>query len=216
MKSIEEFFKNRISFISHLDQPIPYACTYISKNVFNPEHYSIDFLKKVKPFCYYLYSNLDQKYGNWHTIEFFLISVEDEYSGLFVRTERIIQIFDNANWGEDDFLSDVDQTFDDVKTKFCSKIPLQPFKIMVQICKYEINECRMLRGEEEEEEREEEQVINAGKTFKSNECVICLTNPPNVLFCNCGHLCLCVECDKTKSLDNCPICKTENVIKRTI
>ena len=30
--------------------------------------------------------------------------------------------------------------------------------------------------------------INTEKAFKSNECVICLTNPPNVLFCNCGHM----------------------------
>ena len=58
--------------------------------------------------------------------------------------------------------------------------------------------------------------INADKSFKSDECVIRLTNLPNVLFCNCGHIAICVECDKTKSLKNCPICKTENVIKRTI
>ena len=61
-----------------------------------------------------------------------------------------------------------------------------------------------------------ERKINASKTFKSDECVICLTNPPNVLFCNCGHIAICVECDETKSLLNCPVCKTENTIKRTI
>ena len=61
-----------------------------------------------------------------------------------------------------------------------------------------------------------ERKINASKTFKSDECVICLTNPPNVLFCNCGHLCLCVECEEMKSLKFCPVCKTENTIKRTI
>ena len=55
--------------------------------------------------------------------------------------------------------------------------------------------------------------INADKSFKSDECVICLTNLPNVLFCNCGHIAICVECDKKKSLKNCPICKTENTIK---
>ena len=58
--------------------------------------------------------------------------------------------------------------------------------------------------------------INADKSFKSDECVICLTNLPNVLFCNCGHIAICVECDKTKSLKNCPICKTKNTIKRTL
>ena len=72
------------------------------------------------------------------------------------------------------------------------------------------------REEESEEEREEEQVINTDKSFKSDECVICLTNPPNVFLCNCGHLCLCEECDKVNSLEKCPVCKTENTIKRTI
>ena len=45
-------------------------------------------------------------------------------------------------------------------------------------------------GEEIEEESEEEELkINTEQTFKEDECVICLTNPPNVLFCNCGHIC---------------------------
>ena len=43
----------------------------------------------------------------------------------------------------------------------------------------------------------EEATINAGKTFKSDKCVICITNTPNVLFCNCAE---CVECDEVKSL----------------
>ena len=52
---------------------------------------------------------------------------------------------------------------------------------------------------------EEEATINAGKTFKSDKCVIGITNTPNVLFCNCGHIAICVECDKVKSLNTCPV-----------
>ena len=62
----------------------------------------------------------------------------------------------------------------------------------------------------------EETLINNEKLFKSGECVICLTNPSNVLFCNCGHIDICTECDKVKSLKDCPMCKTETTIKRTI
>ena len=62
----------------------------------------------------------------------------------------------------------------------------------------------------------EEEITNAGQSFKSNECVIYLDNPPNVLFCNCGHMCICEECDRVKSLETPPVCKTENTIKRTI
>ena len=68
----------------------------------------------------------------------------------------------------------------------------------------------------QEEEEEEKPIIDIGKSFKSNECVICLTNPPNVLFCNCRHIAICVEYDEMKSLKNCPVCKTENAIKRII
>ena len=61
------------------------------------------------------------------------------------------------------------------------------------------------------------QIINAEKTFKEDKCVICLTNPSNILFCNCGHICVCEECNKTReSLENCPICKTENIILRIV
>ena len=54
-------------------------------------------------------------------------------------------------------------------------------------------------GGSNEEIEEEEPVINTEQTFKENECVICLTNPPNVLFCNCGHIAICEECEKVKS-----------------
>ena len=60
-------------------------------------------------------------------------------------------------------------------------------------------------------------IINAENFFKEDECVICLTNPSNILFCNCGHQCVCEKCCKTgESLEKCPICKTENTILRII
>ena len=64
--------------------------------------------------------------------------------------------------------------------------------------------------------RESEEKIKSSQTFKTDECVICLTNPPHVLYCNCGHLCICKECDKIKTLSSCPVCKTENKILRLI
>ena len=77
--------------------------------------------------------------------------------------------------------------------------------------------------EEPEEEPEEPEyiqnetpIINSSQSFKSNECVICLTNPPNVLFCNCGHLCLCSECERKKISNKCPMCKIGNTIIRIL
>ena len=86
-----------------------------------------------------------------------------------------------------------------------------------------IDEYYLLRGDIEDEEEEEPEyiqnearIINASHSFKSDECVICLTNPPNVFFCNCGHLCLCSECERKKLSNKCPICKTENEIIRSL
>ena len=56
------------------------------------------------------------------------------------------------------------------------------------------NFVRSFREEEEEneeEEEKEEQLINAVKSFNSDE-YICLTNLPNVLFCNCGLVVGCI------------------------
>ena len=61
-----------------------------------------------------------------------------------------------------------------------------------------------------------DKIINSTQIFKSEECVICLTNPPNVLFCNCGHIAICIECEKLKDSNACPVCKTENTILRVI
>ena len=63
---------------------------------------------------------------------------------------------------------------------------------------------------------EETKIINPSKIFKSEECIICLENQPIILFCNCGHIPICTECYKLKSLSACPICKTENEIIRTL
>ena len=58
--------------------------------------------------------------------------------------------------------------------------------------------------------------INEEKTFKNDLCTICLERIPNVLFCLCGHICICEKCNEIKKLNSCPICKTENKIKRII
>ena len=63
---------------------------------------------------------------------------------------------------------------------------------------------------------EEPKVINLFKIFKSETCIICLTNKPNILFCNCGHVSYCLNCYKIKSFFVCPICKTDNKIIRML
>ena len=69
---------------------------------------------------------------------------------------------------------------------------------------------------ESDSDSDDEKIINSSQSFKSVECVICLTNPPHVLFCNCGHMCICDECGNRIKNKECPVCKTENTIIRVI
>ena len=63
---------------------------------------------------------------------------------------------------------------------------------------------------------EKPKVINLFKIFKSDECIVCMNDKPNILFCNCGHLCECDKCYKIKTPSTCPICKMDNEIIRMI
>ena len=76
---------------------------------------------------------------------------------------------------------------------------------------------RILEVENDEVENDEESVPPKPieKTFKSDQCVICLEEEPKVLFCNCGHICICEKCTPHR-YDNCPVCKKENTILRII
>ena len=86
--------------------------------------------------------------------------------------------------------------------------------------------ARRLRGEIERLEglREEKDLQINVRSTREDTCCVCLVNPPNIMFSNCGHLCLCEECnDKFNSNHNfedgnlkCPMCRTEVTQKRIL
>ena len=47
---------------------------------------------------------------------------------------------------------------------------------------------------------DEPKPLTALKSFRTDTCVICLTEPPNVLFTHCRHICICLECEEIKKL----------------
>ena len=93
----------------------------------------------------------------------------------------------------------------------------KPFKIKIYVCDLLDDE-----GEGKDEEEYDEETIlttrkienNTNKIFKSDRCVKCLIFSPNILFCNCGHVPICVECEEMEPLKICPTCKTYHYIKR--
>ena len=58
--------------------------------------------------------------------------------------------------------------------------------------------------------------INERETFKNKQCMVCLQKPPNVLFCNCGHLSVCSDCFPGSRENKCVVCKTENITIRIL
>ena len=196
---------------------------------------TFDLVEKLTPLLYYLTSVLEKFINvcqNYHPIIpiYFNITVYPNWSGYSFNNslDRIYNVFFRF-----DDLENVN-IFQKIKLGILEKLEsnyfnhffnTKPIIIDVTLITYfppptivhEISPPPREGGEGYETETDEEdEQINTSKSFKSDECVICLSNPPNVLFYNYGHLCLCVECEDVKSLVVCPICKTKNMIKRTI
>ena len=239
MTNLEEFFKNRINFLplSIVDinvdyptltprayYPIPTPRAYLSKNIFTPEEYTLELAKeKVKAFAYYLFGSLKfylRHVDHWLMRIKFIGDYDDgrhlNYYFSNGGVKDIIQVgsmyFDveisGGRYNENDFLELFDITFKTEEDSFSREIPLKRFRILIKLTN--------ISEDDDILQKEIFQIINTNQIFKTDECVICLTNSRSVLFCNCGHIPICEECDKVKSLTNCPICKTETTIKRLI
>jgi hypothetical protein len=77
-----------------------------------------------------------------------------------------------------------------------------------KIIELKINE----EGKEEEEkdglyEEKNDHVTNNNNNFLLNKCCICLTDPYNIVFLPCKHLCVCISCNTAKITRRCPICR---------
>ena len=204
-KFLEEFYKERVNFTFKKDIIKDENEDYIDKlltyetNVFYPETFNLGFVKRIIPFIFYLNSfygcnlNDDIIINGFNTEIFFN---DDPFTK---HTLFLLFLFEhNIN-----YLSHLNREVDKYeKYKIC-KVPFIPFNVRVEFyigIKNNLNK----------------KSINSIQTFKTGDCVICLTKPPQVLFCNCGHLCICTECNKIKTLKACPVCKTENTILRVI
>ena len=62
----------------------------------------------------------------------------------------------------------------------------------------------------------EEENINSENIFRSDVCQICGVNQPTVLFCNCGHLCICKECYENYNKKQCISCRMLNTSIRIL
>ena len=91
---------------------------------------------------------------------------------------------------------------------YTDKIFEKPFQIHV-----DVNVEYFPEEEEEEYEvditrEEEEEPLTVIKSFRGEKCVVCLSKEPKVLFYDCKHYCVCLECEEMKPLKSCPCCRT--------
>ena len=61
---------------------------------------------------------------------------------------------------------------------------------------------------EEYYESEDEDEPDTIKSFREDKCVVCLSKEPKVLFYDCMHYCVCLECEEIKPFKRCPCCRT--------
>ena len=97
MKSLEESFKNRISFTTNKNHdPKGKTKTKYDSNVFKPEDYDIDFLRKIIPFCYYMFSGLGAnkcEYIKWKSFKLeiaLFANKDDEDDEYCIRARNIV------------------------------------------------------------------------------------------------------------------------------
>ena len=153
MKSLEEFFKNRVVFyaqgytIEEKLNTIP-ELVYFSSNIFKPEEYSLDFAKEqIKPFIVYLFSFSEFKYGSsrkywsrWGGIDTDFCDVGG-IKYLFPTTAHITNLnhkdhyflLYNKKIKFSNFLNYINKTFEHEKEEISYSMPLKPFVFVIVI-----------------------------------------------------------------------------------
>ena len=219
-KILEDFYKERIKYnIDEMDiiQSNPEINIYENRTylyfktfiTFTEERILIcDFLKHTKPIIYYAYSYtkhrkhvkddfilnescslfyfLYESINNEHYISNLKIILPTYYDFSDMDYDFYFYAISNLEENGELIISPIESTHEDTDT------------------------------EDDETTPEKPKVINLFKIFKSDECIVCMNDKPNILFCNCGHLCECDKCYKIKTPSICPICKMDNEIIRML
>ena len=201
MTKVENLLKHKISFqlrgdilYHHGDLIISKEFSYKTKPIKLYIENKEDLYDKLKPIIHYLVSEhiIEEHEGYYYNSSNFNIYVKTEDSNYDIGLLFLVLlptydtrngcVFMMTNFNDDDRL-----TF----------LNLIKIKINIRCLYYKL---------------EVETKIPTKISFKYDECVICLDNPPNVLFNNCGHICICHNCDR-ESLNSCPICRAVTTIK---
>ena len=219
MKSLEEVIKYKLNFLPKGTDPFYAIKThrfkeitnfnylYETKNtIFSKDSFSL--VEDITPLFIYI-SSCDKYYreNGYGEIKNMEISLDIPnfrgFRGASYTDYARFAIFSTLNGVFDDlegnriaiFKKRLNESFSSVG--YCTRY-IEPFNIQIMIMFINFHAS-----------------VNKYKIFKSKECVICLEKEPKVLFCDCGHICICEKCVFNR-FDNCPVCKKENTILRII
>ena len=133
--------------------------------------------------------------------------MEDEYVVIIIKSCHEYEEIRQETFDAQTSQSDSDDSDDEENLQIDREIQEEQDDFWVPI--------RPSDSDDSDDEEKEELSINDFKTFKLEQCVICLEEEPKVLFCNCGHICICKKCIICR-YDNCPVCKEKSTILRMI
>ena len=180
------FLKERVEF-SNSDSSLNES-VYIT-NYFNSEVYSPDFIsEKIKPFYYYILSYYE-KHASPSNISFSLKPLLNDYEDSNIEFTHFDFFYPDTSYTLI-CISHFNLSLHKIKEKGFFTIPIYPFFFEIKITSYPIPKS----------------VIR--KTYKTNECVICLSSSPNIIYTDCGHISTCESCELKDEISLCPTCRT--------
>ena len=185
---LSNFLKEKVEF-QNSECDFPINETVFRTNYFNPEVYTPDFIsEKIRPFYYYILSYFE-KHAQPSDITFKLKPLINDYEDTnndfthcdFYCPDTAFTLKGIAHFDYSIFL---------IKEEGFITIPFYPFFFEIRIIEeaVPINKIR--------------------KTFKTDECVICLSSSPNIIYTDCGHISTCESCELKKEITICPTCRT--------
>ena len=218
MKTLEEVIKQKCKFIGNSKKPYElynlrpysYPATYIRLFLTNMTIESdniITLLEEMTPLLVYIFSCICHCNEGGH--EFREMHIELKFPNGILTFDEYLYLERNLYRTP---LSIIQANINEIEASGYYMSFYAPFRLEIKL------ERSTERVEYPSDFEDEDDVItiNEIKTYKTDECVICLENKTNVLFCNCGHICVCEKCIEIKRLTKCPVCKTENTILRII
>ena len=164
---------------------------------------SNDLSNKIKPLIYHLLSKHLKREENCSRYEvilqvgIFLVNESYDDEDKYIIVNKIYVDKPEGYWL---FLDREDRY--DINESLLSK----PFEIHIDIdCEYSPEQEEV---EIEDDLEEDPAPVAVSEPFHSDQCVVCLSKKPELLFVNCLHRCMCLECEKTSPFHKCPSCRT--------